>query len=64
MPNDWEAGAGPGYRLWVSEDRCTLVRMWESIDTSEAGHFVVEVATRAHPSHTWGPPVTLTEEKV
>jgi hypothetical protein len=44
------------YRLWVNEDRTVLVRQWED--------GTVEVATREHASHTWGPPVTLTEEKV
>jgi hypothetical protein len=61
------------YRLWVSEDRCTLVRVWiELVDMTGAGSgdreilpgaTAVEVATREDPSHTWGPPVTLAEEK-
>lgn len=44
------------YRLWVNEERTVLVRMWEDGK--------VEVATREHPSHTWGPPVMLVEERV
>jgi hypothetical protein len=50
------AAASAGYRLWVSEDRCTLVRMWDSGK--------VEVARRNASWETWGPPVVLTEEKV
>jgi hypothetical protein len=52
-------------KIWVSEDRCTLLTMW--FDTPS--DYVlgkpanVSVATREHPSHTWGPPVLLTEEK-
>ena len=42
------------YRLFVNEDRTIFVRIW---DSGEA-----EMATRVHPSHTWGPPVLLTEE--
>lgn len=45
-----------GYRLWVSEDRCTFVRVWAS--------GTVEVARRETPAHTWGPPVELSEEDV
>jgi hypothetical protein len=45
-----------GYRLWVNADRTVLVRMWDS--------GVVEIATREHASHTWGPPVALLEEKI
>lgn len=44
------------YRLWVNEKRTVMVTLWEN--------GFVEVATRDHPSHTWGPPVTLVEEKV
>ena len=44
------------YRLWVSEERTVLVRMWADGK--------VEVATRETSDHTWGPPVWLTEEKV
>jgi hypothetical protein len=43
-----------GDRLWVNEERTVLVRFWAS--------GVVEVATRAHPEETWGPPVYLYEE--
>jgi hypothetical protein len=42
--------------LWVNEARTVLVRMWEN--------GLVEVATREKSWDTWGPPVTLTEEKV
>lgn len=48
-------GGVVSYRLWVNEARTVLVRMWEN--------GTVEVATREHPSHTWGPPVRLAEEK-
>jgi hypothetical protein len=61
------------YRLWVSEDRCTLVRVWiDLVDVTGAGAGDLEIlpgatrceiATRDDPSHTWGPPVRLTEEK-
>jgi hypothetical protein len=46
-------------RIWVSSDRCILVTMWESV----ADEPVVTVATRQNPAHTWGPPITLTEER-
>jgi hypothetical protein len=45
------------YRLWVNEERTVLVNLWLSTNK-------VTVATRAHPDETWGPPVTLKEEKV
>lgn len=57
------------YRLWVSEDRCVLLRIWgPAIDVTtfkqnDDGK-IVEVATRQTPAHTWGPPVSLYEEKV
>jgi hypothetical protein len=41
-------------RIWVNEERTVLVRLW-------AGG-TMEVARRDDPSHTWGPPVYLTEE--
>jgi hypothetical protein len=44
------------YRLWVSADRKTLVRMWEN--------GTVEVATRENSWETWGPPIELEEEKI
>lgn len=44
------------YRLWVNAERTVLVRMWDS------GR--VEVATRDHESHTWGPPTVVLEETV
>jgi hypothetical protein len=52
-------------RIWVSEDRCVLLSVW--FDDMDAYYTCypssVTVATREHPSHTWGPPVTLTEEE-
>ena len=42
-------------RTWVNEDSTVLVQMWED--------GTVTVAKREHRSHTWGPPVYLTEEK-
>jgi len=44
------------YQLFVNEARTVLVRIWSN--------GVIEVALRDHPSDTWGPPITLTEEKV
>jgi len=44
------------YRLWVNQERTILVRLWENGK--------VEVSTRDHPAHPWGPPVELDEEKV
>jgi len=43
-----------GDRLWVNTERTVLVRLWES--------GTVEVATRDHPSDTWGPPMMLAPE--
>jgi hypothetical protein len=40
--------------LYVSADRCTLVRVWAS--------GTVECARRDTPDHIWGPPVYLTKE--
>lgn len=42
------------YRLWVSEDRCTMIHMWDD--------GTVTVATRPDPSATWGPPIRMVEE--
>jgi hypothetical protein len=42
------------YRLWVNAERTVLVRLWENGK--------VEVATREHASHTWGPSASLEEE--
>lgn len=42
-------------RVFVSDDRQTLVRFWQSGE--------VEVARRESPGATWGPPMTLIEEK-
>lgn len=42
-------------RLFVNEERTVFVRMWAS--------GVVEVARRDDPSHTWGPPIRLAEER-
>ena len=44
------------YRLFVNKERTVMVHLWEN--------GVVEVARRESPHHTWGPPVTLTEEEV
>lgn len=52
---DEEADNG-AYRLWVNEERTVLVRLWPS--------GTVEVATRDASWETWGPPITLAEEKV
>jgi len=46
----------PAYRLFVNEQRTVMVHLWPN--------GTVEVATRDHPSHTWGPPTMLAEEKV
>ena len=43
------------YRLWVSEDRTVLVRLW--------GDGTVEVCTRPDGFAVWGPPVLLREEE-
>ena len=43
------------YRLFVSADGLTLVRMWAS--------GAVEMAQRETPGGAWGPPQILTEEK-
>jgi hypothetical protein len=42
-------------RIFVNERRTILVTIWP--DGS------MHVATRAEPSHIWGPPVRVTEEK-
>jgi hypothetical protein len=42
-------------RIYVNAARTVLVTVWAS--------GVMTVATREHPSHTWGPPVTVEEEK-
>jgi hypothetical protein len=42
------------YRLFVSADRCTLVRFWND--------GTVEVCTRDLEGAIWGPPVVLEEE--
>jgi hypothetical protein len=52
-------GGKLSYRLWVNDERTTLVRIWE-----DGGQGHCEVAAREAPDHTWGPPVYLTEEKV
>lgn len=44
-----------GYRIWVNRERTVMVRLWEN--------GTAEVATRPTPSHTWGPPTYLDEEK-
>jgi hypothetical protein len=42
------------YRLFVNEERTVLFRIW-------AG--AIECALRPTPAHTWGPPITLLEER-
>lgn len=42
-------------RVFVSDDRCTLVDLWPD--------GTVTVATRNHPSEIWSPPTYLKEEK-
>lgn len=44
------------YRLWVSEDRKVLVRMWDN------GH--VEVCVRPEQEGIWSPPISVFEERV
>lgn len=44
------------YKLWVSADRCTLVRLWPS--------GVMEVCFREDVGGIWGPPVELEQEIV
>jgi hypothetical protein len=44
------------YRLFVNDERTILVRIWPDGQA--------ETATREDPSHTWGPPVALSEEGV
>jgi hypothetical protein len=44
------------YRLFVNDERTVLVRIWSDGQA--------ETATREDPSHTWGPPVALSEEGV
>jgi hypothetical protein len=43
-----------GYRLWVNDQATVLVRLWPDGQ--------LEVALRDDSSHTWGPPIRLTEE--
>jgi hypothetical protein len=43
------------HRLFVNPERTVLVRLWDS--------GAVEVATRETPSHIWGPPLHLLEER-
>lgn len=40
-----------GYLLFVNSQRTSLLRAWP-----RGGHYLLESASRAHPSHTWGPP--------
>ena len=51
------------HRIWVSEDRCTLVTIWYEMPAGQGDPGLVTVAQRDDPSYTWGPPVTLNEEK-
>ncbi len=52
-------------RIWVSDDRCTLLTIWYDTpsDYIVGKPANVVIARRDDPSHTWGPPVVLTEEK-
>lgn len=50
--NETEAG----YRLWISDDKTTLVRFWNT--------GITEVAFRESAAHTWGPPIEVTEEQL
>ena len=43
------------YRLWVNDTRTVMIELWEDGTCT--------VATREKPSHTWGPPITMREEK-
>jgi hypothetical protein len=43
------------YRLFVNDQSTVMVELWPT---------GVHVSTREDPSHTWGPPTTLTEEVV
>ena len=53
-----------GYRLWVSESRKVLVRLWdEGAMHDHPNEQVCEVSIREDPSGIWGPPVILKEEK-
>jgi len=53
------------YRTWVSEDRRTLLMIWYDTpsDYITGKPANVTVATRENSYETWGPPVTLIEEK-
>lgn len=44
-------------RLFLSEDRTLLVRIWKMADGSEK----VEVTTRATVDGVWAPPIQLNE---
>ncbi len=52
-------------RIWVSEHRRILLTIWYDTpsDYIVGKPANVTVAFRDDPSHTWGPPITLTEEK-
>lgn len=45
------------YRLFLSEDKTLLVRIWKMADGSER----VEVTTRATVDGVWAPPIQLYE---
>jgi hypothetical protein len=49
------------YRLFVSDDGCTLVRVW-SLGGVEIGP--VQVCQREHPDDAWSPPTQLIEEVI
>ena len=48
------------YRVWTNDERTLLVRLWNDIGLGEE----LEVATRESPAHSWGPPVTFSEEVI
>ena len=52
-------------RIWVSDDRRTLLTIWYDTpsDYIVGKPANVTVAYRGHPSQTWGPPIMLIEEK-
>lgn len=52
-------------RLWVSDDRTMLVRLYEGPPGPGRldGETVLEVAVRDDADGVWGPPVRLAEER-
>lgn len=43
------------YKIWVNDERTVMVRLWSNGE--------MEVALRDDPSHSWGPPICMEEEK-